>query len=155
MTELGELISDLTSGDNERADRAVFELPFYRKGAIDALKDSIASKDADNRWWATRALAGFQNADASELLTAMLDDPDIGVQYCAALSLSKRPNPAAVPKLITQPLQNKGGIDQRDARPEEYMQRLRKAILEDSGNLTSRPDHYALIVHSNPKSKLF
>jgi len=100
MRILGELISDLTGGDSEQAERAAIELPEHGKQGIAALQSLLHSSDAGERWWATRTLAGFQDAEAGQLLVATLDDADIGVRYCAALSLGKQPHLTAVPTLI-------------------------------------------------------
>lgn len=100
MSTLGELISDLTSGDNQRAERAAIELPEQGKQGLEALKGLLHSKDPDKRWWAARALAGFQDPQAGALVTAALNDPDISVCHCAVISLRKRPHPPAVPKLV-------------------------------------------------------
>ncbi len=100
MAALGALLKDLTSGDNVRAERAALELPKHKEAALLELSQLIQSDDADNRWWAACALAGFVQPAAGDLLAAALADPDSGVRQCGALALSKRPHTAAIPALI-------------------------------------------------------
>lgn len=100
MRDLGVLIIDLTSGDNQRAETASVELPIHGEKALERLKELPAGQEADTRWWATRALAGFQEPEAGTLLTEQLDDPDASVRYCSALALSRQQHQASITKLI-------------------------------------------------------
>lgn len=100
MSSLGDLISDLTSGDDGRAEQAAIELPKYKEDGLSELKRLVQYSDPDIRWWVARALAGFQDAEAGDLLGELLSDPDIGVRQCATLSLGVRPHPGAVSQLI-------------------------------------------------------
>jgi HEAT repeat protein len=100
LSTLGDFVAELSSGDDERAERASIELSEHGPTAIEALKPLLQSDVANDRWWATRALATFSDPAAGELLLNMLDDADLGVCHCAALSLSQHPRPSAIPKLI-------------------------------------------------------
>jgi HEAT repeat protein len=100
MAALGDLLEDLSSGDSARAERAALELPKHKEAALQELSQLIQSDDADKRWWAACALAGFAQPAAGDLLTAALADPDAGVRQCAALALSKSPHASAIPALI-------------------------------------------------------
>src|SRR5690606_29459680 len=72
------------------------------KAGLTALLPLLQDENEDTRWWAVRALAGFESPAASEQLTAALDDASLSVQQCAALALSQRPWPGSVPRLATR-----------------------------------------------------
>ena len=57
MPVIDELLADLTSGDETRAENAVPGLVELGENAIPALRDLLDSADADQRWWALRTLA--------------------------------------------------------------------------------------------------
>lgn len=97
-----QLLSDLTSGDDARAEAAVPALTVHKKEAIEALHSLLHSPIDDQRWWATRALSAFPQPKARELLTEALSDPDPSIRQCAALGLSKQPTEHAIQPLITQ-----------------------------------------------------
>lgn len=101
MRDLGVLIIDLTSGNNQRAETAAVEIPVHGVKALDNLKELLVSPDADQRWWATRALSAFKEPEAGALLAGQLEDPDTSVRYCAALALSRHQHHASIAKLIT------------------------------------------------------
>jgi HEAT repeat protein len=71
--------------------------------AIGALGDSALSKlqellqtgDADQRWWAARALAALGTPSAISLLVETLSDPDPDLRACAALGLGALAAPEA------------------------------------------------------------
>lgn len=67
--------------------------------AFQALQALLRSPDADQRWWAGRALAALQYPDVPGQLLLMLGDPDAAVRQCAALGLRLHPNPGAVSAL--------------------------------------------------------
>lgn len=100
MATLGDLLQGLTSGDSQRAEQAALELPKHQEAALQKLTQLINNENADIRWWAARALAGFTQPAAGEMLAAALADPDASVRQCAALALSKRPHAAAIPGLV-------------------------------------------------------
>jgi HEAT repeat protein len=96
---LEELLADLTSGDEERAEAAVPLLAALGETIIPALCDLLDSTDADVRWWATRAIASLPSPDLSLLLSSLADAaPE--VRQCAALGLCSHPSEAAIPLLV-------------------------------------------------------
>lgn len=100
MPNLQSLISNLKSGNDERAEAAALEISFAGKEAIPVLEELLDSADADQRWWATRSLAGIAAPEAHILLLRSLQDEDINVRQCAALALREQPVPEAIPALI-------------------------------------------------------
>lgn len=100
MNTLAERLADLLSGDVDRAEAAAAALPADdAEAAFAALLPLLQDKNEDTRWWATRALAGFNTPAASEQLTAALGDVSPTVQQCAALALSQRVWSASVTPL--------------------------------------------------------
>jgi HEAT repeat protein len=101
MTELGLLLAELVSGNDERAERAAIQFSAFGSTGIDALKPLLISNDADVRWWAVRALAGFEQLDEiiPELVAALEDESD-EVRQAAAMALCHHPRLQAVPPLI-------------------------------------------------------
>jgi HEAT repeat protein len=101
MSELELLLAELVSGNDERAEQAAIRFPSFGSTGIDALKPLLTSKDVDVRWWAVRALAGFEQSDEiiPELVVA-LDDESSEVRQAAAMALCHHPRPQAVLPLI-------------------------------------------------------
>jgi HEAT repeat protein len=102
MSELELLLADLVSGNDERAEQAAIQIPAFGSTGIDALKSLFTSSEADVRWWAVRALAGFEQSDETipELVTALEDKSD-EVRQAAAMAFCHHPHPQAVLPLIT------------------------------------------------------
>jgi HEAT repeat protein len=101
MTELGLLLAELVSGNDERAERAAIQFSAFGSTGIDALKPLLISNETDVRWWAVRALAGFEQLDeTSPELVAALEDESDEVRQAAAMALCHHPRPQAVPPLI-------------------------------------------------------
>ncbi len=100
MANLDQLIADLTSGDDARAEAAVPALTVHGDRALAALLDASDSPIADRRWWIVRALAEFPHEAAGEALIDALSDPDDAVRHCASLGLKQNPRPEAVPVLV-------------------------------------------------------
>jgi HEAT repeat protein len=103
MIPLNDLIENLVCGDDHRAEESARSFPAYGEDGLQALKILFAQPEADVRWWALRALAGFsptEYPEASRILVDGLQDPEISVQTCAAVGLREQPNPEAVPHLI-------------------------------------------------------
>ncbi|HRN51593.1 MAG TPA: HEAT repeat domain-containing protein [Anaerolineales bacterium] len=90
MTSLAARLADLLSGDTARAEAAAAALHTDGEAAFAALLPLLKHENEDTRWWAIRALAGFNSPAASEQLTAALGDASASVQQCAALALSQR-----------------------------------------------------------------
>jgi len=96
---LDELLADLTSGDETRAENAVPGLVELGEEAFPSLRDLLDSKDVDQRWWALRTLAQSPQA-RTEWLLPLLEDPAPEVRQAAALGLSSHPDETAVRPLI-------------------------------------------------------
>lgn len=99
MSSLKDLLGDLTSGDETRAEKAVTRLVELGAEAIPALRDLTQSSDVDHRWWALRSLAQSSHARA-EWLVPFLRDPAREVRQCAALGLAIKPEESAIQPLI-------------------------------------------------------
>lgn len=100
MANVDQLIADLTSGDDARAQAAVPALTVHREDAIGALVEALDTPVADQRWWIVRALAEFDHPAARKALARALNDSDSSVQQCAALGLKRNPSAEAIPALI-------------------------------------------------------
>ncbi len=95
------LLSELLSGDDERAEKAALTLAENQQTALPELYKLLESPDPDQRWWAIRTLAGCEPAQqTTRHLLAALDDPASEVRQCAALALCHHPDPQAIPALI-------------------------------------------------------
>ena len=101
MTELAWLLAELTCGEDQRAEQAAAQFPNHGAAGLEALKALLQAAEADQRWWAIRALAGFEPADDwLPDLTAALEDESADVRQAAALALCHHPHPQALPPLI-------------------------------------------------------
>ena len=104
MSALQDLLSDLTSGNEIRAEKAVPGLIELGEEAIPALLDLTRSSDVDHRWWGLRVLAQLpSSADMShqaEWLIPFLNDPACEVRQCAALGLAIKPHESATESLV-------------------------------------------------------
>ena len=99
MPVLDELLADLTSGDETRAENAVPGLVEFGNEAFPALRDLLNSADADQRWWALRTLAQSPRA-RTEWLLPLLDDSVPEVRQAAALGLCSHPDETAISPLV-------------------------------------------------------
>ena len=99
MSILDELLADLTSGDESRAENAVPGLVELGDTAISQLRELLKSEDGDHRWWAVRTLAQSPQA-RTEWLLPLLDDPAPEVRQAAALGLCSHPGETAIRPLI-------------------------------------------------------
>ncbi len=100
MPDLNQLLANLTSGNEERAEAALPLLhELDRETVIPALRALLDSPEIDTRWWAARALASFPEVEA-DLLLPLLDDPAPEVRQCAALGLCSHPSERSIPALI-------------------------------------------------------
>lgn len=100
MATLKELLADLTSGDEERAERAVTPLVELGEEAIPALLDLTRSPDMDSRWWALRTLAGSPHCRTEWLVPFLENDPAPEIRQCAALGLAGRADESATQPLV-------------------------------------------------------
>ena len=99
MLNLDALLADLTSGDETRAEGAVPGLVELGEEIFPALHDLLNSADADQRWWALRALAQSPQAQ-TEWLLPLLSDSVPEVRQAAALGLCSHPDETAISPLI-------------------------------------------------------
>jgi HEAT repeat protein len=99
VSSLQDLLSDLTSGSETRAEKAVPELIDLGRDAIPALLDLTRSAEVDHRWWGLRVLAQSPHSQA-EWLVPFLNDPAREVRQCAALGLAIKPDESATQPLV-------------------------------------------------------
>lgn len=94
------LLNQLTSGDDQRAEAAALALADFGVKILPSLQGLLHSPDPEVRWWATRALAELNTPQVAPLLIKSLQDGDKTVRQCAALALSYRPHDTAITYLI-------------------------------------------------------
>lgn len=99
MFQLDDLLAELTSGDDARAESAIPGLAALDADSIPALLDLTRSTDIDQRWWAVRALAASPHTRTSDLIP-FLEDSAPEVRAAAALALCSHPHESAIPALI-------------------------------------------------------
>ena len=96
---LDELLADLTSGDETRAENAVLGLVELGEQAFPPLRKLLDSDDVDRRWWALRTLAQSPQGQ-TEWLLPLLEDSAPEVRQAAALGLCSHPHETAIKPLI-------------------------------------------------------
>jgi HEAT repeat protein len=94
-----DLLNDLTSANETRAEKAVPGLIELGEEVIPALRELTRSTDVDHRWWGLRVLAQSPHSQASWLIP-FLSDPAREVRQCAALGLAIKPDEEAVQPLV-------------------------------------------------------
>ncbi len=99
MALLQDLLNDLTSGDEIRAEAAVSSLIELGDEATPALLELTRSEDVDRRWWGLRVLAQSPHAQAG-WLAPFLNDPAREVRQCAALGLALKPDESVIQPLV-------------------------------------------------------
>ena len=99
MTSLDQVISDLTSDNELRAEAAAAELSRMGQAALTPLESLLRSSVPDHRWWAVRTLAQMA-APPLEWFIFALDDPSNEVREAAALALISHPTDKAVQSLV-------------------------------------------------------
>ncbi|HKI54497.1 MAG TPA: hypothetical protein VJ987_10265, partial [Anaerolineales bacterium] len=92
MSRLQNLLDDLMSGDEDRAEGAVSGLVELGEEAISSLLDLTRSQDVDSRWWALRTLAQSPLCRTEWLIPFLADDPAPEIRQCAALGLAGKPD---------------------------------------------------------------
>lgn len=97
---MDDLLLELTSGDDERAEGAALRLAAHGEAAIPALRSLLAAPQGETRWWAVRALAEIPGGWVAPWSIEALKDPDLAVRQCAALGISRQPDDQAVPVLV-------------------------------------------------------
>lgn len=108
MGDFQHWLNELTCGEDARAEAAARQTAAQGDAALAVLETLLASPDADQRWWAARALAELRQLKAATLLVSALNDTDSAVRQSAALALEKTPNPLAISGLI-------GALQSRDS----------------------------------------
>ncbi len=94
-----DLLAELTSGDDERAEKSVFKIVQLGTAIIPDLLNLTRAQAVDSRWWAVRALAAFPNPQPENLIPLLYDSaPE--VRAAAALALCHHPHQNAVAALI-------------------------------------------------------
>ncbi len=94
-----ELLAELISGDDERAEKSIPAITALGMAALPALMDLTHAKEADTRWWAVRALAASPHTRTEDLLL-LLSDSAPQVRAAAALAVCDHPHECAVQVLI-------------------------------------------------------
>jgi HEAT repeat protein len=100
MSDLAQLLADLSSGDDRLAEKAVTKIIDLGKDGIPELLKLRESKDDDTRWWAYCALGQMQVADANWFIPG-LKDPSPDVRESSAMALCHNPHPKATFPLIS------------------------------------------------------
>ncbi len=116
MSDLDSLLSDLTSGDDELAEKAALAIQGYGQNAVTKISQLITDPDPDIRWWAVRALAEFYKGNTTGLIINALGDDDQDVKQCALLAMRNRPDSNAIPALThflgdERPLHSRLAVD--------------------------------------------
>jgi len=101
VSNLQELLGELLSGDESRAENAVPALIEFGEDAIPALMDLTRSPDVDSRWWAIRTLAQSPLLQTEWLIPFLLNDPAPEVRQCAALGLGTQADESSIQPLVT------------------------------------------------------
>jgi len=99
VASLSQLLTDLTGGNETRAEAAVSVLIELGEEAIPALLELTRSSNVDHRWWGLRVLAESPRPQAGWLIP-FLKDPAREVRQCAALGLAIKPDESAIQPLV-------------------------------------------------------
>ncbi len=99
-SEQHQLLADLTSGDETRAEEAANRLAETGPSILPGLEPLLSSDVSDDRWWAVRTLGQMAEPRTDWLLRA-LGDPSSDVRAAAALALVSHPSGEAAPALVS------------------------------------------------------
>ena len=94
-----ELLAELTSGDDTRAEKSIPAIVDLGMAAIPSLLELTRAEEVDSRWWAVRALAASPHTRIEDLIP-LLSDSASEVRAAAALALCNHPDESAIPALI-------------------------------------------------------
>lgn len=94
-----ELLAELISGDDARAENSIPAITALGMAAMPALLDLTRAETADTRWWAVRALAASPHTRTEDLLP-LLSDSAPEVRAATALALCSHPHESAVMALV-------------------------------------------------------
>ena len=97
--KMQELLAELTSGDDTRAEKSIPAIVDLGMDAIPTLLELTRAEEVDSRWWAVRALAASPHT-RTENLIPLLSDSASEVRAAAALALCNHPDESAIPALI-------------------------------------------------------
>ena len=100
MNNLQDLLNELSSGDEARAETAVPALVELGEDAIPSLMDLTQSSNTDTRWWAVRTLAQSPLLRTEWLIPFLLNDSAPEVRQCAALGLGIKADESAIQPLV-------------------------------------------------------
>ncbi len=103
-----QLLADLTSGDEARAEGAAVRLAEAGQPILLALEPLLSSNVPDHRWWAVRTL-GQMSSPRVDWLRRAMGDSSAEVRAAAALALVSHPAKDAAPALI-EALDDEDGI---------------------------------------------
>ena len=100
--EHNQLLADLASGEDDRAETAALALGRIGEDALPGVRDLLPSPSVDCRWWATRALGEIRSPAAIAALIDQCADGDPDVRACAIYALGALDGEAAsaIPALI-------------------------------------------------------
>jgi HEAT repeat protein len=96
---LQDVLNELNSGNDERAEKVIPSIVGLGVAAIPALLELTHSSSEEQRWWAVRALAASPHTRTEDLLP-LLNDSAPSVRAAAALAISLHPQEMAVSALI-------------------------------------------------------
>ncbi|MDO9302687.1 MAG: HEAT repeat domain-containing protein [Anaerolineales bacterium] len=99
LVEMQDLLAELTSGNDTRAENSIPALVELGMAAMPALLDLTRAEEADSRWWAVCALAASPHTQTEDLVP-LLSDSAPEVRAAAALALCSHPHESAVEALI-------------------------------------------------------
>ncbi len=94
-----ELLAELTSGDDVRAENSIPAIVELGMAAIPALLELTRAEEVDSRWWAVRALAASPHTRTDDLIP-LLSDSAPEVRAAAALALCNHPDESSIEVLI-------------------------------------------------------
>jgi HEAT repeat protein len=94
-----DLLAELTSGDDTRAENSIPAITALGMEVMPALLDLTRADEVDSRWWAVRALAASPHTLTVDLIP-LLSDSAPEVRAAAALALCNHPHESAVTALI-------------------------------------------------------
>ena len=97
--KMHELLAELTSGDDTRAEKSIPAIVDLGLAAIPTLLELTRAEEVDSRWWAVRALAASPHTRTEDLIP-LLSDSASDVRAAAALALCNHPDESAIPALI-------------------------------------------------------
>ncbi len=99
--EIEQLVKELVSGDDARAEVASRLLAELGSVTVPHLEALLNHAEPEHRWWATRTLSQIADPCVPELLLKAFHDPEPPVRHCAALAMRFQPDPRFIPHLLS------------------------------------------------------